>query len=307
MRSARSRSWLELDGIGKGYADPFGRRRALRDVSFALGPGVTVLVGPNGAGKTTLLRILAAVVRPTAGRVSWCGRAVAADPVAYRDLIGYLPQDFRSYPDLTPAAFLAYVSALKGIPREMARARTEEVLRLCGLSGLSPGGRCVALSRGQLRLLGLAQALLNDPPLLLLDEPTSGLDPEARVRIMELVRRLSAGKAVLFSTHVLADAAQVADWVLALDEGRLAASSDPDGFVAPARGRVFGGVVEAAQAAALRAAKGVAVVGQVPSGPGRCRVRVVVPGAAPPLPGLQPIPPDFEDAYVCRRLLAGPS
>jgi ABC-type multidrug transport system ATPase subunit len=298
---------LELDGIGKSYADPFGRRRILRDVSFAIGPGVTVLVGPNGAGKTTLLRILAAVVRPTAGRVSWCGRAVAADSVAYRDLIGYLPQDFRPYPELTPAAFLAYVSALKGIPEEMACERADEVLRLCGLSGLSPGGRCAALSRGRLRLLGLAQALLNDPPLLLLDEPTSGLDPEARVRIMELVRRLSAGKVVLFSTHLLADAAQVADWVLALDEGRLAASSDPAGFLAPAQGRVFEGVVETVRAAALRAVKGLAVVAQVPSGPGRSRVRVVTPGATPPLPGLRPIPPDFEDAYVCRRLLARPS
>ncbi len=305
-----SRGWLAADNLAKRYP---GGRLALRGVTFRLDPGVSILVGPNGAGKTTLLRVLAGFLAPTFGTVTWCDLPVTANPVAYRDILGYLPQQFRPYPDQTPRQFLAYLGRLKAIPDGLLAARAEEVLALTGLQGSVAGRPCATLSHGEARRLGLAQALLNDPHLLLLDEPTTGLDPEGRVQVLELIQDLGRDKVILFSTHTPADAARFAGHILDLDRGRLIADDDGTTFVTSARGHVWRGPLSGSEVADLREAPGVALVAQVPAGDGRTfRARLVsvddaalasaLPATA--LRRLERVDPDFEEAYVLRRLKA---
>lgn len=291
-----------------------GGKVALRDVDFELGSGVAVVVGPNGAGKTTLLRILAGVLRPTRGEVYWGALPVLASPVAYRDLLGYLPQDFSPYPEMRARVFLAYVARLKGLPPTLIAARVSEVAGLMGLDETTLDRECRHLSHGETRRLGLAAALLNDPLLLLLDEPTSGLDPEGRAELLGLVTDLAAGNLVILSTHLLSDAERIGDHILFLESGRLVLCEAPSAFVAGARGHVFEGTVTADELAFLERAPGVALVARVPLGAGRFRVRLVstLPvgcstGWPPGRPlslgtGLVLAEPGMEDAYVYRRL-----
>ena len=299
MTSGRSPVWLQAEGLTKRYSRG---KVALRGATVAFGAGVTAVVGPNGAGKTTLLRLLAGVLAPSAGAVVWCGRPVARDPVGYRDVIGYLPQDFEPYPEMTPVGFLGYVAALKGVPSGLIPARVEELLGLVGLGGGEGGRRSSELSHGQSRRLGLAQALLNDPQVLLLDEPTSGIDLEGKLGVLELIRRLATGKAVVFSTHILTDAGQVADAVLCLDEGVPSPALGREVFLAEAQGCVYEGKVSAAEIERLKNEPSVVVVAQAPVGEGRYRVRAA--SLSDPGRGLSPARPDFEDAYVVRRLRA---
>lgn len=296
-------AWLHLDRVEKRFP---GSRFALRRLTVDFPRGVTAVVGPNGAGKTTLLRILATVLKPTAGSVSWCGLGISADPVGYRDVIGYLPQDFVPYPEMTLRAFLAYVGAMKTIPSSLLTARIPEIIHLARLGAVDPETPCSRLSHGQKRRLGLAQALLNDPHVLILDEATSGLDPEGRLGILTLLREYAGGKVVVFSTHVLADAGQVADRILVLDAGQCTAEENLPAFVRRAQGHVFSGLVSFKEAAILRNVRGVALVSQVPAGADGYRVRLVVRDKATMrvIPGqLQATPPGPEDAYVYHRLL----
>lgn len=309
--------------LGKRYRG--ARQPALRGVTAEFEVGVTVLVGPNGAGKTTLLRILGAILAPTTGAVLWRGRPVDEAPVAYRDVVGYLPQDFLPYEEMSSGRFLSYIAALKGIPRPFVPGRVAEVLRLVGLEGEAVGRPCRTLSHGQVRRLGLAQALLNDPQVLLLDEPTAGIDPEGRLDLLELVRTHGVGKVVILSTHTLADAGQVADRIACLDNGRLTALTDREAFVGAAAGRVLEGIVTREEGAVLQSLTGTAVTERVPVGEDLLRIRLVaLPGvvaqtAGACIPrtggnlvsrcrlrgGLAQAEPGLEDAYVYHRLASG--
>ncbi len=268
-----------------------------------MGPGIAALVGPNGAGKSTLLRVLATVLEPSAGEVYWCGLRVLASPLAYRDVLGYLPQVFAPYSDMTADSFLRYLSGLKGIPRGLTRERIAEVLRLVGLDRATSARRCATLSHGETRRLGVAAALLGDPYVLLLDEPATGLDTEGRMALMEQLRLLALGKVVLFSTHVLEDAGQVADQILDLDRGRLAPVLSRQAYVALADGHVFEGTVSRDVVRRLISAKDASLVLRIPLGEAGSRVRVVA-AEAPPDVSLAPVGPRLEDAYVYRRLMA---
>lgn len=208
--------------LSKTYAG----KRAVDRLSLDLGPGVVGLLGPNGAGKSSLMRVLATVTRPSEGVVTWEGRDTAADPEPLRRTLGYLPQDFGVYPHLTAREFLSCVAAAKGLSARSARGRIGELLQLVNLAdaGRRPLGR---FSGGMRRRVGIAQALLNDPRVLILDEPTAGLDPEERARFRDLLADLGRDRIVVLSTHIVSDVEAVAGRVAIVGGGRLLYDGPP--------------------------------------------------------------------------------
>lgn len=224
---------LTLEGAGKRFRG--GEKDgvwALRHISAAVGPGVTAVIGPNGAGKTTLLRMAAGIMGPSEGSVRLGCLDSSADGLAYRDAVGYLPQQPGFYEEMTSLSFLLYMCGLKLIPRSLALQRCHHVLGAAGLSGVR-GRRIRSLSHGARLRLGLAQALLNDPCLLVLDEPADQIDPEGRIQLFALLRRMGASRIVLFSTHSLDSLTGVADNVFYLCRGRLAFCGTIGEFLEP--------------------------------------------------------------------------
>jgi len=215
---------LAIRNVGKLYQ---GRVRALDDFSLDVGPGVLGLLGPNGAGKSTLMRILATITRPTTGTVTWDGEDIVARPEPLRAVLGYLPQDFGVYPHLNAIEFLEYLAAVKRVPRAVAAKRIPELLALVNLveARKRPLG---SYSGGMKQRVGIAQALLNDPRLLIVDEPTVGLDPVERLRFRTLLGELARDRIVLLSTHIVSDLESTATRVALIDRGRLVADGTPE-------------------------------------------------------------------------------
>lgn len=280
---------LDIDRVTKTYRQG---RRAVDDVTLRVGPGVLGLLGPNGAGKSSLMRILATITRPTSGTVSWDGVDVARRPDGLRRVLGYLPQDFGVYPNLSAPEFLHYVAAAKGLSARSARARVPELLDLVNLAeaGRRPLGK---FSGGMRQRVGIAQALLNDPRLLVVDEPTVGLDPEERMRFRNLLGDLGSDRVVVLSTHIVPDVEAVADDIAVLAGGRLLYRGAPGELVRAAAGQVWELVVQASDLPALRDRYEVTRAVRTPDG---VRIRMLHP--EPPAPGAVPVPPDLEDAYV---------
>jgi ABC-2 type transport system ATP-binding protein len=213
---------LEIERVCKRYRAV----EAVRDFSLRLGPGVLGLLGPNGAGKSTLMRMLATVTKPTSGTIRFNGADAGTSPDALRRTLGYLPQDFGIYPHLSAVEFLEYIGALKGIPRRDLRARIETLLELLNLSQAKTralGG----FSGGMRQRVGIAQALLNDPHLLIVDEPTAGLDPEERLRLRALLHDMAHDRIIIFSTHICSDVESLATRVAVVDRGILLADDVP--------------------------------------------------------------------------------
>lgn len=205
---------LHVDRVSK----QFKNKIAVDQVSFNLQKGVTGLLGANGAGKTTLMRMMAGVLEPTRGNVMADG--IGASSEEYRALLGYLPQNFGYYPDFSARKFLMYISALKGLDKKTAIRKTEEMLFLVGLSEVADK-KMQTFSGGMKQRVGIAQALINDPKILILDEPTAGLDPMERARFRDFIGEIGKTSIVLFSTHIVSDLEQVADRVLMMRDGRL--------------------------------------------------------------------------------------
>lgn len=205
---------LSVDRITKQYKNKI----AVDRISFDLTEGVTGLLGANGAGKTTLMRMMSGILTPTSGEISADGIPVQAEN--YRALLGYLPQDFGYYPEFTAKEFLEYFAALKGIERKRAKEKTKELLELVGLSDVA-GKKIKTYSGGMKQRVGIAQALLNDPKVLILDEPTAGLDPKERVRFRTLIEELGKDSIVLLSTHIVSDIEHIADRIIMMKDGAL--------------------------------------------------------------------------------------
>ena len=205
---------LVLDRVSKHYQNII----AVDGVSLTLSRGVTGLLGANGAGKTTLMRLICGVMKPTEGTVTLDGIDVSAEE--YRDALGYLPQDFGYYPSFTAQDFLLYVAALKGIDKRAAQRKSAELLRRVNLENAA-NRRIKTFSGGMKQRLGIAQALLNDPKLLVLDEPTAGLDPKERVRFRNMIAELGKDSIVLLSTHIVSDVEQIADRILMMRGGHI--------------------------------------------------------------------------------------
>lgn len=209
----------------------FRKTRAVDQVSYAFQSGVYGLLGINGAGKTTLMRMLTTLLNPTSGTITWDGEDVFQMDKDYRRLLGYLPQDFGAYPDFTVQDYLMYIATLKGLKPAAAKSRVAEMLHLTGMTQFK-GKKMKALSGGMKRRAGIAQAVLNDPKILILDEPTAGLDPSERIRFRNLISELAADRIVLLSTHIVSDVESVASQIILMKAGQFVATGTTEELIA---------------------------------------------------------------------------
>ena len=236
---------LKIESISKQFR---GGQFGVRDVSLDLKSGVIGLLGPNGAGKTTLMQMIATITRPTSGRILFEGADVTKRPNDVRRKLGYLPQDFGVYDNLTAVEFLTYFAALKGVS---SKGRVMEMLEHVNLH--QSANRAVGgFSGGMKQRLGIAQALINDPALLIVDEPTAGLDPEERVRFRNVLSEIGFGKLVILSTHIVSDIESIATEIAVLKAGALLTVGAPEILLQACEGKVWRAVVSSEEFDRLR-------------------------------------------------------
>lgn len=279
---------LTIDNVSKRYG---GGNWALRNFSLQLGPGVLGLLGPNGAGKTTLMSILATITRATEGRVSWNNDDLASRPDALRSTLGYLPQDFGVYPNLNAVEFLEYLAAVKGLNGPVARRRIDELLNLVNLTDVRKrplGG----YSGGMKQRIGIAQALLNDPQLLIVDEPTAGLDPEERVRFRNLLSELSGERIIVLSTHIVSDVEATATDIALISQGTLVAHASPESLLQRVEGKVWEWILPSTD---LNAARQRYLISNTARRSDGVHARVI---ADRPPDNAERVTPNLEDAYL---------
>ena len=279
---------LVIDKVSKRYS---GGNWALKGFTLELNPGVLGLLGPNGAGKTTLMSILATITRATEGKVTWNGMNVASNPDRLRSVLGFLPQDFGVYPNLNAVEFLEYLAAVKGLDAATSRRRIDELLNLVNLTDVRKrplGG----YSGGMKQRVGIAQALLNDPQLLIVDEPTAGLDPEERVRFRNLLSDLSGERIVILSTHIVSDVEATATDIALIAQGTLVTHASPEELLRQVEGKVWEWVLPSAE---LSAAKQKYLISNTSRRSDGAHARVL---ADTPPNGAQPVTPNLEDAYL---------
>lgn len=234
---------LQLENLRK----EFGGNAAVSGITAVLEPGIYGLLGANGAGKTTLLRMICGVLQPTAGQVCLDGIPIDALGAAYRDKLGYLPQDFAGYPQYSARDFLLYMAVLKGMTCSQAMPKIQELLRMVRLQEAA-NKKLRTFSGGMRRRLGIAQALLNDPDILILDEPTAGLDPKERVHFRNILEEYAQEKIVLLSTHIVSDLEAIAHKVFLMKAGRFQTQGTVSELLQQANGRVWELIVPAREA-----------------------------------------------------------
>lgn len=234
---------LKIDNISKLY----GTKKAVDNFSVVLNEGIHALLGSNGSGKTTLMRMICDVLKPTSGSISIDGTNIAIMGEQYRELLGYLPQNFGYYPNFTGWDFMMYLAALKGLPKITATERSEDLLNLVGLYEVRDK-KIKTYSGGMRQRIGIAQALLNDPSVLLLDEPTVGLDPKERAKFRNIFSNLAGNKIVLLSTHIVSDIEYIADDIIIMKNGALELKGSSDEICSAVKGFVWQGFVSQAEA-----------------------------------------------------------
>lgn len=280
---------LRFDRITK----EFGAKIAVDRVSAKLGPGVYGLLGANGAGKTTLMRMACGVLRPTSGEVLFNGQPIDRLGGDYRAELGYLPQGFGYYPEFTAMDFMKYMAALKGIGRREAQERSRGLLATVGLA--DDANRPIkTFSGGMKQRLGIAQAVLNDPKVLVLDEPTAGLDPKERVRFRNLIAGFSQDKVVLLSTHIVSDVEYIADHIFVMKSGAFVMEGSPEELVSSTEGKVW--EAEVPSSAAERVSAEVTVANLHHQHGGSTIVRYV--SDHPVVPSSVSVTPTLEDMYL---------
>jgi ABC-2 type transport system ATP-binding protein len=279
---------LTLERLNKRY----GQQWALHQLSLRLSPGLLGLVGPNGAGKTSLMRMIATLLEPTEGRILWNGQDIRTHGHLLRQVLGYLPQDFGIYPEFTGRQFLRYLAAMKGLPSSLLHQRVDEVLEMVNLEQVADR-KLPTYSGGMKQRIGIAQALLNDPELLIVDEPTAGLDPSERVRFRTLLASLTRNRIVLLSTHIISDVEAVASRLVILQEGRVLSDTAPEALLVTARGGVWSVTVDQATALHLQASYQVSTMVNQVSG---VTLRLVSPTR--PHEAAVVVDPSLEEAYL---------
>ncbi len=280
---------LTVNNLGKQYKrDVWG----LRGFSLSIQPGILGLLGPNGAGKSTLMRMLATITRPTDGTISWNGTDIAKHPDDLRQVLGYLPQDFGVYPNLNAIEFLEYMAAIRGLDAVSAKRRIDELIQLTNLveAAKRPLG---SYSGGMKQRVGIAQALLNDPQVLIVDEPTVGLDPEERVRFRNLLSDLSSAMIVILSTHIVSDVEATATHIALIHKGRLLRDAAPEDLLSELGSRVWEWTIPSDELPALKQRH--IVSGTIRRSDG---VQVRVVSAEKPAADAQNVSPNLEDAYL---------
>ena len=281
---------LSIQNVSKHYTrEVWG----LRDFSLELEPGVLGLLGPNGAGKSTLMTIIATITKPTAGRVLWNDADITETPDALRAVLGYLPQDFGVYPHLNAVEFLEYMAAIKGLSADRARRRIEELLDLVNLGAEVRYRPVGGYSGGMRQRVGIAQALLNDPALLIVDEPTAGLDPQERVRFRNLLSDLAGERIVILSTHIVSDVEAVATDIALIENGHLVHHALPEELLQIVAGKVWEVVIPSDELPAL---KQQALVSSTARRSDGVHARVVADQR--PTANAAPDEPTLEDAYL---------
>lgn len=225
---------LTLSKVSKSY----GKFLAVEDISMELENGLYGLLAPNGAGKTTLIKMIATLLFPTDGEILYEGEEIHKMGVRYRDLLGYLPQNFGYYKNNTPRQYLDYLGALKGMSKRETAERIEELLAMVGLQDVA-GKKMKKFSGGMIQRVGIAQAMLNNPKILILDEPTAGLDPKERVRFRNIISALSKDRIVILSTHIVSDIESIANQVIMIKDKHLYKMNTVDQICGELDGKVF--------------------------------------------------------------------
>ena len=281
---------IETRNLSKAYKGV----QALQDFNLTLTPGILGLLGPNGAGKSTLMRMLATITKPSAGTILWNGQDVVKNPEALRSVLGYLPQDFGVYPNLSAQEFLEYMAAIKGMSGKQAQQKIAALLDLVNLreAARRPLG---GYSGGMRQRVGIAQALLNDPQLLIVDEPTVGLDPEERVRFRNLLSDLSGERIVILSTHIVSDVESTATDIAIIHKGHLKVRARPEQLLKQMDGSVWEWTATSQELPALK--QKFLVSGTLRRMDG-VEVRVVC--ETRPCPQAQPVMPNLEDVYLAK-------
>jgi ABC-type multidrug transport system ATPase subunit len=277
---------LSIEQVTKKFR---GGVTAVDALSLTVSNGVLGLLGPNGAGKTTLMQMIATITSPTSGRITWNSIDLAKDPDALRVKLGYLPQDFGVYDNLTALEFLTYFASLKGVTSKTRVMELLELVNLHTVANRSAG----AFSGGMKQRLGIAQALVNDPDVVIVDEPTAGLDPEERVRFRNILSDIGFGKLVILSTHIVTDIESIATSIAVMKQGKLVSHASPETMLQSAAGSVWQAVLSSERFATERVKFRVSHAVRKPDG-----VHVRVVQRARPWPDAQPAEPDLEDAFL---------
>ncbi len=279
---------LELRNVSKRY----GSRRVVDGVDCVLSCGVYGLLGANGAGKTTLLRMICGILETSGGEILCEGSGIRKLGAEYRRLLGYLPQNFGYYPEFTAKKFLWYLAALKAIPKSEASSKAEELLKLVGLEEVKDK-KIKTFSGGMVRRLGIAQALLGDPKILILDEPTAGLDPRERIRFRNIISALSKDRIIILSTHIVSDVEYIADRILLMKDGRILSEGGIEQMLAKMRGKVWECFVRPEETESYQAKYSVSSLRSTDDG---IRLRIVSDFC--PVEKAVPADPDLDDVYL---------
>lgn len=280
---------LRLLDIQKKYKD----KEAVRKFNYTFTNGVYGLLGENGAGKTTLMRLICGVLQPTGGSIYCDNIEIVSMGAEYRKLLGYLPQDFGYYGDFTAERFLRYMAALKALPEDYANSRIDELLDMVELKNVKKK-KLKTYSGGMIRRIGIAQALLNNPEILILDEPTAGLDPGERVRFRNLLSEFAQERIVLISTHIVSDVEYIAAENAVMKAGKIIAQDTPEGLVKQIEAKVWQGNIPMEQLARWEHRLRVVNLRNEPDG----TVTLRYLADAPQLPDSVPAQPRLEDLYL---------
>lgn len=279
---------LQVEHLCKNYH----KKKALKDANFTLRNGIYGLLGENGAGKSTLMRMLVTVDFPTSGSIRYGGTDIFAMDEEYRSLIGYMPQDYSVYAGFTAKDFLEYMGVLKGIPEAKLKARIPEVLAFVNLSEVADK-KVRTFSGGMKRRIGIAQAIINDPRILILDEPTAGLDPKERIRFSNIISDMGKDKIVLLSTHIVSDIEAIATKLIVMKQGEVLETGNVDELVRKVKGQVWETVVSQEIYHRLRKERSVIHLKQLGKD-----VQVRFVGEKHPDVENCPVEPTLEDYYI---------
>ncbi|MBV4431449.1 ABC transporter ATP-binding protein [Clostridium tyrobutyricum] len=280
---------LEICSLTKQYKD----KTAVNNVSCNIYPGVWGLLGANGAGKTTLMRMIAGIMKPTSGRILYDGIEISVLNEAYRNIFGYLPQEFGFYPEFTVTDYLKYIAALKGLTKNNTKVKIDELLQILTLTEVRKK-KISKLSGGMKRRVGIAQALLNDPEVLILDEPTSGLDPGERVRFRNLISEFAKNRIVLISTHIVSDVEYIATCNTIMKDGQIISKGTTEELVKSVEGKVWNSIIQPKQL--LKYEKQSCIVNIKNEEDGNISIRYL--SNTPYIPNSKSSDPKLEDLYL---------